>query len=137
MTEPEAEAVVARLTRTYRLRDVRWEISAHEFRGRALDSDGSWLDMDFYYDDEDYPFFLIQDKQRGNWLAINDDGAISGPDPSERGAKLQVKFATQRLPLFRPGCWLSGANIEATAHEKAEWMRGFTQEGNGLWDLKI
>ncbi|RYF45551.1 MAG: hypothetical protein EOO38_15815 [Cytophagaceae bacterium] len=37
-------------------------------------------------------------------------------------------FATQWMPFFRRGCWLSGCPIEATVHEKVEWTRGFTRE---------
>lgn len=40
----------------------------------------------------------------------------------------QAQFAAQWLPFFRRGCFLSGANIEATAHEKMEWSQGFEKE---------
>ncbi|RYX83331.1 hypothetical protein EON83_15015 [bacterium] len=41
------------------------------------------------------------------------------------------------MPSFRRGLFLSGVPIEATAHEKAEWMQGFSREELELWNLKI
>ena len=43
------------------------------------------------------------------------------------------------MPVFRRGCWLSGADVEATAHEKAEWMQNFTEteEVMEAWNLKM
>lgn len=46
-------------------------------------------------------------------------------------------FNEHYLPLFRRNCWLSGFNIEASAHEKAEWIEGFTREEIEAWNLKI
>ena len=46
-------------------------------------------------------------------------------------------FADKWLFAFRRGCWLSGCDIEASAHEKAEWMQDFTPEELQGWDLKI
>ncbi len=40
-------------------------------------------------------------------------------------------------PLFRRNCWLSGCDIEATLHEKVEWMQGFTREEIEAWNLKF
>lgn len=48
-----------------------------------------------------------------------------------------LQIAAQWLPAFRRGCWLSGSDIEATAHEKAEWMREFTKEEVDSWKLKM
>ncbi len=49
----------------------------------------------------------------------------------------QEAFTDKWLPFFRRGCWLSGCPIEATAHEKAEWMRGFSREELEAWNLKM
>ncbi len=46
-------------------------------------------------------------------------------------------FLEDWLPLFRRNCWLSGCDIEASAHEKAEWIQGFTREELEAWNLKI
>ncbi|BCM88904.1 hypothetical protein IAD21_00746 [Abditibacteriota bacterium] len=47
------------------------------------------------------------------------------------------QFAPQWLPLFRRGCWLCGCPIEATLHEKMEWIQGFTREEIEAWNLKM
>ena len=46
-------------------------------------------------------------------------------------------FAAQWLDTFRRNCWLSGGDIEASAHEKAEWMQGFSPEEVEAWNLKV
>ena len=46
-------------------------------------------------------------------------------------------FNEHYLPLVRRNCWLSGFHIEATAHEKAEWMQGFPREELQAWNLKM
>jgi hypothetical protein len=52
-------------------------------------------------------------------------------------ANIPPEIATEHLPLFRRGCWLSGCAIEASAHEKAEWMQSFTQEELEAWNLNL
>lgn len=61
---------------------------------------------------------------------------LPSDEPDESGGELDL-FTQQWLPFFRRGCWLSGCPIEASAHEKAEWMRGFTREEVEAWNLKI
>ena len=39
--------------------------------------------------------------------------------------------------FFRRGCWLSGCDVEASAHEKAEWMQGFTPEEIEAWNTRF
>jgi hypothetical protein len=46
-------------------------------------------------------------------------------------------FVEEHLPRFRRGIWLMGLPIEASAHEKAEWLQGFTREEIEAWNLKI
>lgn len=36
--------------------------------------------------------------------------------------------------IFRRNCWLSGANIECTAEEKAEWVKGYTYRQIDEWN---
>lgn len=43
----------------------------------------------------------------------------------------------QCLDFFRRGGWLSGVFLEASAHEKAEWMQDYTREEIEAWKLKI
>ena len=53
------------------------------------------------------------------------------------GLRLEAEFAAQWTPPFRRGCWLCGCDIEASADEKAEWVREFTKEEIESWKLKI
>ncbi|BCM88425.1 hypothetical protein IAD21_00256 [Abditibacteriota bacterium] len=46
-------------------------------------------------------------------------------------------FAAQWLPFFLRNCWLSGCPIDASAHEKMEWIQGFTREEIEAWNLKM
>ena len=46
-------------------------------------------------------------------------------------------LATEWMEFFRRGCWLSGCPIEASAHEKAEWIQGFSCEELETWNLKM
>ena len=47
------------------------------------------------------------------------------------------QFVMDWLPFFRPRCWLSGCDIEASAHEKLEWIQGFNHEELETWGLKF
>ena len=47
------------------------------------------------------------------------------------------RFAAAWMPRFRRNCWLAGCDIEATAHEKIEWMQGFTREELEALNLKF
>ena len=46
-------------------------------------------------------------------------------------------FLAQWTSIFRRNCWLCGYDIEASAHEKAEWIQGFTQEEVEAWNLQM
>ena len=58
-------------------------------------------------------------------------------DLTEEEESLLPVFAHRWSSYFRRGLWLSGIDIEASAHEKAEWMQGFTHEELQTWDLKM
>lgn len=47
------------------------------------------------------------------------------------------KDELQMLAVFRKNCWLSGADIEASAHEKVEWIQGFGKEEIETWKLEV
>ena len=48
-----------------------------------------------------------------------------------------VEFANEWMATFRRGLWLSGCAVEATTHEKSEWIRGFTKKEIDAWDLTM
>ncbi|BCM91861.1 hypothetical protein IAD21_03738 [Abditibacteriota bacterium] len=47
------------------------------------------------------------------------------------------QWQNEWMPFFRRCCWLCGCDIEATAHEKMEWMQGFSREELEAWNLKM
>ncbi len=47
------------------------------------------------------------------------------------------ELQNQWMPVFRRCCWLCGCDIEASAHEKAVWIQGFSREELDAWDLKM
>ena len=49
----------------------------------------------------------------------------------------QWQFIDEYLDFFRRGLWLSGCDIEASAHEKAEWIQGFTKQEIEAWNLRM
>lgn len=59
------------------------------------------------------------------------------PDATDEKRAQQAQFTAQWLPFFRRGCWLAGLPLEATAHEKTEWIQGFSQEEIEAWNLKM
>ena len=131
MTEQEAEAMAARLTRIWKPKrfsfSVNKETGPHssDFEYEATLSGGltlevafgaSWLDASESFEiSRNKVSLLCEDGHLGSWK--ND-----APQESEE------VLAAQWLPFFRRSCWLSGCPIEASAHEKAEWMQGFTRE---------
>ncbi|RYX84462.1 hypothetical protein EON83_10080 [bacterium] len=49
----------------------------------------------------------------------------------------QQRFIEKWIAFFRRGCWLSGCLVDASAHEKAEWVVGFSSEEIESWNLRI
>ncbi|RYX80236.1 hypothetical protein EON83_29505 [bacterium] len=141
MTEQEAEALAVRLTRIWGIVRVRKTgLARNESRGFYFSASAN--DFSFRAD-EDKPgalsFVLRRPLEEGYWGNLFcEEGRISGPSHLEAWeSDLQEQFAAHWLPFFRRNCWLSGANIEATAHEKFEWIQGFTREEIEVWNLKI
>ncbi|BCM90153.1 hypothetical protein IAD21_02004 [Abditibacteriota bacterium] len=72
------------------------------------------------------------------WIAVGWNGNLTQSCHDEstiRGAN-QKHFERSWLNIFRRTAWLSGCPIEASAHEKAEWMQGFSREEIEAWNLK-
>ncbi|BCM88418.1 hypothetical protein IAD21_00249 [Abditibacteriota bacterium] len=47
------------------------------------------------------------------------------------------QWQNEYMDFFRRSCWLSGCSIEASAHEKMEWIQGFSREEIEAWNLKM
>ena len=153
MTKLEAEVITQRLTRVWAPLTHHYEFGGPNFeliayRGQITD------DVSFAYypglsGPDNYTFALSRDVPHG--LGTRRAGCIfcdslvtniQAQVPREFEMKPKrvleyAQFAARWMPFFRRGCWLSGCSIEATAEEKAEWMRGFTKKEIESWRLKI
>jgi hypothetical protein len=73
------------------------------------------------------------------WDNVEGDIALLDTSPRNETASPEelLRHESEWMDFFRRGLWLSGADIEATAHEKAEWLQGFTREEIEAWNLKM
>ena len=153
MTELEAEVITARLTRVWAPLTHHYEFGGPYFdqiayRGQITDV------VSFAYHPglsgpDNYCFALSRDVRHGCGTRragrIFCDSLVSDiqaqvPQDFEMKPKRVLEyaqFAQEWLDFFRRGCWLSGCLIEASAHEKAEWMQGFSREEIEAWNLKM
>ena len=151
MTEQEAEALAVRLTRIWApdkqkvMRrswnsciECRWRLSYKGF----LDFHVEIIPSVNFHVVEEGAFFCLGRRSEqetpmvvtGTLVCQLQSGVVRiGGGGDERFDQ----FAVQWMPFFRRGCWLSGCPVEATAHEKAEWIQGFTREDIEAWNLKI
>ncbi len=166
MTEQEAQALVARLTRIWILVGVHslglmtrtggWRfccggvVETNVYVSLEVDSDrgievafaGSYGRLHWSQECAQikwtriHPLMsLLASPRPSVWGLLT--GALSpGNWPGSWEPKAQ-DFYDQWLPLFRRNCWLCGCDIEATMHEKMEWMQGFSREEMDAWNLKF
>lgn len=137
MTDPEAQVWMARLTRIWTPKRCAIDIN----------SDTYHFQYKGYWDDRmrltaacpvltGIPFFFLHFWDRGRYrhslvCCTNVDSVIFDVMPHHQ------ELAAQWMPVFRRRCWLSGTDVEATMHEKAEWMQGFSREEVEAWNLKF
>ncbi len=142
MTEQEAEVWAARLTRIWELtphvldwsKDPRYSRNLGQgyiFKG-SINADVSFVCW------PGQNIFRIMSRQFDTVLSCS-EGVFSAwrYPPDERDVSPCPSFTTQWLPFFRRRCWLSGCPIEASAHEKAEWIQGFSRKEIEAWNLKF
>lgn len=133
MTEQEAEALAARLTRIWGVDEsgLVYEPFDHAFFGRL----NGGVKFHCWFVPEKHvlhPYTVTVTPLEGHIGLDYLNGEIyAGRQPSEK------EFAREWMFCFRRGCWLSGCPLEASAHEKAEWIRGFTSEEIESWDLNL
>jgi hypothetical protein len=150
MTEEEAQVWAARLTRIWAPEtSTLHEQSTHKWlydAEMAIDAyfeSHFWLEVFFRekvgrmsanwsYKLYNHRFFLVCRDRRNLWWEIDNVRAphLSWPEPEQ-------SVINRWMDFFRRGCWLSGCPIEASAHEKAEWMQGFTPEEIEAWNIKL
>ena len=149
MTEQEAEALVVRLTRIWSKDvpaqgeleltddDIYWDWSWTADLGEGVEVHivnvimEEQLEIDLF----NYPPGLF--RMSGHLRCEGDTLEVGrGDDKLERPTEF-AQFASDWLPFFRRGCWLSGCPLEASAHDKAEWIQSFTSEEIEAWNLKM
>lgn len=138
MTEQEAKALVERLTRIWEPQgETQWSVvSSSLFQFRALLAPDARLNLNCDGPDVGSGQSFVS-LQRAASISQAQSGIILVCYKRGQEARDTSPFATHWLPFFRRGCWLSGADIEASMHEKAEWVQGFSKEELGAWKLKI
>lgn len=137
MTEQEVEAYAARLMRVWKL-DVGFaKTTKKDAQFVALIDDSVNIEIRCHPGDDYFAFYLRVDEtpflfcyQRTGY--INDDWA-----ESEEQRKRFKPLVGQWLPFFRRNCWLSGCPLDVTAHEKLEWIHGFTRQELEAWNLNF
>ena len=142
MTEQEAEALAQKLTRIWGITRVKKTGLARNER-RGFHFSGSACDFSLGVHEEEtgsFFFSLTRDIERTFRAKVFCDGqdifGLHDYDLLKWENELQEQFTDQWLPFFRRGCWLSGCDIGASAHEKAEWMQDFSREEIEAWGLK-
>ncbi len=140
MTEQEAEALAARLTRIWGPDSPpsapKWELDTEKFEFKCQIEVQVFVNVALPFAAPPFASMWWGDCE----MAWRPDGFHPFPGrycTPEDWDELMPRFTVQGLPLFRRGLWLSGLPIEASAHEKAEWMQGFTREELEAWNLKM
>ncbi|BCM89381.1 hypothetical protein IAD21_01227 [Abditibacteriota bacterium] len=139
MTEQEAEALLNRIPRIW-VPDASLLIERSggrlPFRFIYTLYD-NWELTYICYSDEPFPLVMVT-KESFGLLYLPYEGIECDLDRFHGEKKILMESSLNLwLPLFRRNCWLSGCPIEATAHEKAEWMQGFSREELEAWNLKF
>ena len=143
MPHQEAEIMEVRLARVWEPKEV--ELVKLDRRGMlnwsARIQGKVCIDIELHSDFPEVSLYYQANEFVAN-LYLTSDGDIEAdkgeaPKRDIERRELIDQFAPKWMPFFRRGCWLSGFPMEATAHEKTEWVQGFTQEEIEAWDLKF
>lgn len=157
MTEQEAEALVemlvARITQIWQPEAPEWDWDkggGFPFIYRALLSPGvnmgafslsvghSTLSPDlgflleFTQEEKSIGRMVIGADEKGNRQFLC-KSLGSDVESLQKFEQLVARYT----PLLRCNSWLCGCDIEASAHEKAEWIQGFSREEVEAWNLKM
>lgn len=77
---------------------------------------------------------VLTSSRRPTLLGLLRKALLPGNLPTNWEAQA-TEFGKRWREEFQRKCWLSGCDIEASAHEKLEWMQGFTREEMQAWNL--
>ncbi len=151
MTEQEAEVMAKRMTRIWANETllVKWRLWKGNFEFRiAMTSDTYFfafgkeklmLSLDRRQINKELPQARWHDGLKSGFLYYDNKNPAKSIYTRINSLPTQSfeQFADEWMPFFRRGCWLSGYDIEASAHEKVEWMRSFSREELESWNLKM
>jgi hypothetical protein len=143
MTEKEAEVLVARLMRIWAPHQQIQRTSDSRVECRWRLSFKGYLQFDVAITS----LIALHIVQKGTVFALNkkETNIITGClvygipgrgiliQPPENEASKQ--FATEWMPFFRRGCFLSGCPIECTEHEKLEWTLSLEEQTQAQGDF--
>lgn len=136
MTEQEAEVFAKRIKRVGGLDEVEYKLQQNgrwTFRGATPENIGlqteHWMEGGYYYE-------LYDPHPCRNDVSLMYQCDAIYPDYSHQSEEAK-QFVLQYDHYFRRSLWLSGISIEASAHEKAEWIQDFTHEEIEAWNLKF
>lgn len=129
MTEQEAQIWAERLTRIWKVEEASYEpVGKDSFTYQGIYSPSYDIKVNIELSGQIYRY------RRSNCYLVVDtrlNPCLLHLYPKDRSLEV-----TPWLSFFRRNCWLCGCDIEASAHEKAEWMQGFTLEELESWNLK-
>ena len=140
MTEQEAKALVARLTRIWEPKSFEFSVNnetgphSSDFEYEASLMEGLTLEVAFGADSLNASEYFEISRNKVSLLC--EDGHL-GSWKNDEPQESKEAFVAEWIPFFRRCCWLSGCDIEASAHEKAEWIQGFSREELQAWNLKM
>lgn len=145
MTEQEAEAFAERITRIWKPLSVpEWSLDTEQgqfFFHCHITEDVELIHPVFangpYVSLYSESIYADIEYRRGEIQSSCTAPSDTPTDEFIELSKAVAPFASQWLEVFRRNCWLSGCDIEASAHEKAEWLRGFSREEVEAWNLKM
>ena len=138
MTEQEAEALAARLVRIWAVphQNEWWWDMEEDLNGEVfLCVTHLSASVAVSFSKQEDRSLAIGLAEANMSLFVDPSGRLT-TEPSEITEETR-SFVAQWLSVFRRGCWLSGCPIDASAHEKAEWMQGFSQKELEAWNLKF
>lgn len=160
MTEQEAQALARRWIRIWMpdranslpprgdnhprnsedFQGVFWDFEFTDWRSIRLTARVAFdalLMVDESYDGPHYAFWLVGYGDATGKIQCEMGGTQPGQVAIQNYDSKDQSFAIKWLPFFRRGCWLSGCPLEASAHEKAEWIQGFSPEELQAWNLNF
>ncbi|RYX80819.1 hypothetical protein EON83_26855 [bacterium] len=142
MTQKAIEALTAKLIRIWQIKSIVNQENYLRFGLEAPLEEGVMLSYSRYHAGGLTRVALVQRDNSGlvgrlYWNSNEPEVMGIGWKQSDRENEFFEPFARAWMPFFRRSCWLSGCDIEASVHEKLEWLDGITAEEIREWNLRL